>query len=543
MCHLPLPSIKGSERASLAALLFVLASTVSACQGRETAESKNPTSEAQELVFAMVREPDSFIPILSRTEESHYLSELVFDGLINRTVINEHGKALYTRALCKRYKEESSANRGEITIELNTGASWHNGVPFTADDVLFTWEALHGSNSPLVGWLDSLIEQIYKADDDELHVTLKVERSEEALNEIFSAFKILPRVYDATRGEEGMLPADLTVASGVVNDFNYRPIGTGPYRVANRSGNQILLERNENYFLGPPHLSRLRMQRMEAPELAIKALVGNSLDLIFDVRPRFFSELGQAAVRSLDYTPYSFYAIAYNLRRPPFSRVDFRRGVSMGTDKSSLFSTFTGLRESEAYVNRSLYPHNYEFAQRNPQAFTEVHGFSPDQARRLLNGTAAGFTLTISSELQGTNARKLAQAYAATMQELGVAVEINDLNMSSFDRVRRERSFEAIFLEFSGLNHLYDFRGLFGDDNLFGLRDANLGKLLHSYGHTLTWIELERLSRQIHNRVEELAPACFLFTPPRRAYLDAGLSNVSIHPEVGFATVERWEFR
>ncbi|MCP4896910.1 MAG: hypothetical protein GY906_08030, partial [bacterium] len=260
-----------------------------------------PPTEESGLVFSLSREPDSLIPILSATEESVYVSELVFDGLINRTVISSTGRALYSKGLCQRFQEESATRRREITLKLAEGAIWHNGIPFTADDVLFTWDAMHTSNSPIIGWLDSLVEEIYKVDDDEIHLTLKVERSEEALNEILSTFKILPRVFDGTRGEEGKLPLDLREESGVVNDFNYQPVGTGPYRISRRRGNRIELDRNENYFLGPPKVPRLVLQRMEAPELAVKALSEGALDLMLDVRPNFFSQLENAAVKPMDY--------------------------------------------------------------------------------------------------------------------------------------------------------------------------------------------------------------------------------------------------
>jgi len=69
-----------------------------------------PTAESA-LVFSLPREPDSLIPILSTTEESVYISELVFDGLINRTVISSTGRALYSKGLCQRFQEEGAAHR------------------------------------------------------------------------------------------------------------------------------------------------------------------------------------------------------------------------------------------------------------------------------------------------------------------------------------------------------------------------------------------------------------------------------------------------
>lgn len=521
---------------SLPALVLIALSALGCGNGEEVVAPES------EVVFSLPREPDSLIPILSTTEESLYVSELVFDGLINRTYISSQGRALYDKALCKRFREESATRRSEISLELDMGATWHNGVPFTADDVLFTWEALHASNSPIVGWLDSLVEDIYKVDDDEIHLTLKCERSEEALNEILSTFKVLPRVFDGTRGEEGKLPIDLRVESGLVNDFNYTPVGTGPYKVVKRRGNQIQLDRNDNYFKGTPKLEKLVLQRMEAPELAVKALSDGAIDLLLNVRPNFFAQLGAAPVRPMDYTPYGFYAVAYNSRQAPFNSSSFRAAINAATDKEGLFATFTGLSDSQDFVNTSVYPHNYEFVQRDATAFSDVNAYSVARANSLLgSGSKRGFVLTMSSELQGEGARRFAQSYAQMLHEVGIEVEIDDQNQVAFDRALRERDFEAVFVEFSGLNHLYDFRAIFGDDNIFGLVDSRLASLLRSYGSTFAFAELEALSKQIHSRVGELAPACFLFTAPRRAYMDDGFKNVSIHPEVGFATVESWD--
>ncbi len=519
-------------------------------EGSPSSRTLEDAAEAGLLVISTARDPDSLNPILTRTEEGRYLTELIFDGLVNLDSVSGDGAPNYERGLLDSYSEAGPEERDDVILVLRKGVLWHDGTPLTSDDVVYTWRALHDSESPIVGWLDYFVADLRKVDDQRLRLLLKVEASEEALNELLSAFKILHKSYTVRGGETQALPTDLrTSSSGVVTEFSYAPIGTGPFKVVDRRPKRLRLERHTAGIEGSaPKLAQIEIEQVDAYGLRVKALKDGAVGMSLDIASGE-PELGQADVKPIARDSYSFYAIAYNASAAPFNSESFRKAVNSATDKRRLFTAYTGIgtRDTEN-INTSIFPNNFEFLQESRRTdtkrFAEANGFDPSAARqRLQLGRVRRFTLLISQEALGPRARDFADEYVRMMKDVGVEVEVKDENLGTFDAYIQDRTYQAVLLYFTGFDHLYDFRELFAVDdkrNPFAVHDPQLERALADYGSTLHRLDLLKLSEQIHNRVEALAPGCFLFSVPRQAFVNNRYSNVALHPYVGFATAEKW---
>lgn len=131
------------------------------------------------------------------------------------------------------------------------------------------------------------------------------------------------------------------------------------------------------------------------------------------------------------------------------------------------------------------------------------------------------------------------------MESQGISVTVNDVTSPVYYQRINDHSFDAVLLNLSGFDHFYDIRGLFkpgGERNIWGIDDRKLNEELEKFGETISWDKLIDITASIHSRVEELAPACFIFTVPRRSYFSSLITGVTIHPEVGFSTIENWKF-
>jgi peptide/nickel transport system substrate-binding protein len=128
-----------------------------------------------------------------------------------------------------------------VTWRLKKNVAWHDGKPFTADDVIFTWEYVADPATASVNvtaYRD--IEKIDRIDDHTCKVSFKEPR----------AFW-----YDAFFGVRGyILPKhvlkDFTGAKSREAPFNTKPMGTGPYRVVDfRPGDSVRYEINNDYHV------------------------------------------------------------------------------------------------------------------------------------------------------------------------------------------------------------------------------------------------------------------------------------------------------
>ena len=120
---------------------------------------------------------------------------------------------------------------------LKPGVIWHDGRPFTADDVVFTWEY---TTDPATGTASrgqyENIRQIEKLDDH----TVKVVFTEPSPRWYISGGQILPK----------HLFSEYTGQNGRNAPYNLRPVGTGPYKIVDfKPGDVALYEINPHYHM------------------------------------------------------------------------------------------------------------------------------------------------------------------------------------------------------------------------------------------------------------------------------------------------------
>jgi peptide/nickel transport system substrate-binding protein len=140
-----------------------------------------------------------------------------------------------------------------VIWKLKSGVTWHDGKPFTADDVVFTWEYASDPNSATVTLgVFSRIQSVQKTGDLEARVTFKEPTFDWASPWSSQLGAILPRhVFGPYKGKEARnAPANL------------KPVGTGAYKfVEFRPDDVVLAELNPNYHIeNRPFFDRIEMK-------------------------------------------------------------------------------------------------------------------------------------------------------------------------------------------------------------------------------------------------------------------------------------------
>ena len=173
-------------------------------------------------------------------------------------------------ALAERY--EISDDGLVYTFRLRQGVTFHNGDPFTADDVVRTWETIMDERLPAwqrLGW--DKIARIDVPDPTTLVVTT---------TEISASFLA---AISAGAGSNGVIAPARALRRGVARfarEFGEAPIGTGPMAFVERRGDDIVLERNRDYWGGKPSVGGVAVRLFPDYEAQLAALRGGELDLI-----------------------------------------------------------------------------------------------------------------------------------------------------------------------------------------------------------------------------------------------------------------------
>lgn len=152
----------------------------------------------------------------------------------------------------------------EWTFQLRQGVKFHDGSPFTADDVLFTYNR---TNDPNVGSTHrqqlSEIEKVEKLGDYQVRFTLK----SPSAAFLMAALSRFP-------GRAMAIVSRTALEKMGKQQYGVTPVGTGPFRVVEHQvGTKLVLERFDDYFLeGKPRIKRVTIIPVPEPDTSVAAL-------------------------------------------------------------------------------------------------------------------------------------------------------------------------------------------------------------------------------------------------------------------------------
>ena len=432
-----------SRRDKLAVLALVGLLAVTSIVAIATDRTDLPTAPAfgGTYVEGVAGAPLYFDPIIAATNVDQDVSGLVFSGL---TRFARDGTIVAD--LASTFGADPT---GKIwTFTIRTDANWQDGVPVTADDVLYT-----------VGLLQ---DPAYAGPfaDAFRGVTVK------ALAPRIVQFT-LPDVYAPFAGSTtvALLPAHLlgTVAFSDLarQPFNMQPIGTGPFKVSEVDARQVTLVRSDDFYRTKPGRSRayldkvvLRFYRDGSEALA--ALGRGEVDAAAGLSPQDASRARTLKAVDLFSLPTNdFTALFLNVRptKAVFRDLAVRRAIATAIDRGKVLQAAVDGRGTVA--DEFVPPTSWSFARDIPR-----YPFSPTDAQALLDaagwidhdgdgirdkgGVVLKFSISTSDEPQRVAA---AQRIAQDLRTVGMKVDVVTVSFAELvDRVARQREFDALLV-------------------------------------------------------------------------------------------------
>mgnify|MGYP005837915043 CR=1 FL=1 len=297
----------------------------------------NPFARGQDepemvrYVEAVVGVPRVVNPLLSSLNEpDRDLTALVFSGL---TRLAPDGQVLPD--LADRW--EISEDGLLYTFYLRPGVLWHDGTPFGARDVLFTYSLLADPQFPGDPSLSQFWSQVKCEAPDQFTVQCR-------LPEPFSPFLAYASI--------GILPSHRLAGTRAADlpqlPFNNAPVGTGPFRLLQVDSRRALLARNPAYHLGPPQIDQLELRFFPDLHAALTALHRGEVQgiLLGPLAPRedLRSVASQGQFRLMDAPRTTYTAIFFNLDAPPVNDPRVREAISLLLDRRTITDDLLGGR-------------------------------------------------------------------------------------------------------------------------------------------------------------------------------------------------------
>lgn len=378
-----------------------------------------------DLVMGMTADPNHFNPLYSTGGADGTVYSLIFSGL---TLINP----MYSPEGDLAESWESTEDGKKWTFKLRKNAKWHDGEPFTADDVVFTFGIAKSPdyNGPR-GYPYERVTNVEKVDDHTVIIYLA--EADASFITLTAQMAILPK----------HILGDVPIADLGEHPFNSKnPIGTGPFKFDEwKSGQYIRLKSNADYHLGSPQLDMITFKIVPDANAIIAQLQTGDIDyagVTPDQLPTAEEMEKQGKITLSSYTANSYEYIGYNLRNPLFQDQKVRHALTHALDRELILQ---GILDGHGVLaDGPGSPANWAFNPNLPR-----YEYNPDKAKQLLseagwepgpdgilqkNGQKFEFTLLAP---QGSQIREqIAVVAQEQWKDVGINVNLKVLEYSAF---------------------------------------------------------------------------------------------------------------
>lgn len=386
--------------------------------------------------------PQYLNPVIAATDVDEDVARLAFSGL---TRYDQTGAIVPD--LASAFRTESD---GRIwTFDIREDATWHDGQPVTADDVVFTVKLLQ--------------DRGYVGPYSDAFRGVSVERV--ALR---SVRFMLPDVYGpfADSTTVPLLPAHLLgnvpYAELSRQPFNMNPVGTGPFRVFEVDARQVVLLRNEDFYRtrparGRPYLDKVVLRFYPDRTEALLALSRGEIDGVGGLSSQD-AERARSLKGALLYSlpTDNFVSLFLNVRpeKVVFRDRAVRQAIAAAIDRGRVLQLAADGRgavadefvpsSSWAYVKDiTRYPHSTQDA----AALLDAADWKDHDGDGIRDkgGQKLAFTIATSDEPARTAA---ATEIQGDLNAVGMSVTVKSMPFGQLvDSVARQRAFDALLVE------------------------------------------------------------------------------------------------
>ena len=489
---------------------------------------------------ALPAEPATLNPIIAGDMPSYFVYKYIFDPLLD---MDASKKLVGVLAQSWTVSKDSKT----VTLHLRKNVLWHDGQPFTADDVIFTFDTIKDDAVESQG-KRAMFDRIasYRKVDPLTVVIAWKEPYAPGLCDL--VLYIMPKhVYGYPPGKGDLFNK---------NPKNAMPVGTGPYRFVEwKRGQSLTLEANGKYFMGRPHLDRLVFKIIPQAETEFAAFQAGELDLTRLTPDRFDKaskdETFKKRARILEYPTRQYFYIAWNEdgSNPFFGDAKVRRALGLAMNRQGIVEK--ALRGHALLSSGPFLPGSWE-----ADPSVKPLPYEPAEAAKLLDEAgwkeASGgvrekdgvpFEFDCLCPQESMEMQRFLEFFQQDLQRVGVSMKIRPLEWSVFMGRTRRHQYQAFLLGYSvpddpspyGQFHSSQAQiqkpgGEAVGENDFSYKNPAVDALLEEQQRTLDPAARRKILWKINRALAEDQPACFLFVPTSLAAISAKYEGVKVSP-------------
>ncbi|WEG12909.1 peptide-binding protein [Pullulanibacillus sp. KACC 23026] len=538
----------------LLSIVVVLSLVLSACGSTSKTSSQTDTKNTDstktssgkpqdggDLIVGSIGSPTTFNPYYSTDIPSGDIEGFIFNGL---TTVDKNLKPVGD--LAKSW--DVSSDGLTYTFHLKSGVKWQDGKPFTADDVVFSYNIPRSKDYTGARGSDfEQIKDIKALDSSTVQITLK---------EPYAPFLTTTCSY-------GILPkhilGDVPIKEMDKADFNTKdPIGTGPYKFVEwKDGQYVKVEKNPDYFDGPAHINTITYKIVPDANALLTQFQAGDIDYM-DLQSTDLAtgqnlvQQGKAKIQTTLALDYTF--IGYNEQNPLFKDPKVRQALTYALDRNKIIKSV--LNGDGKIANTPGSP--LEKWAYNPDV--PSFDYNPAKAKKLLAeaGWKPGpdgilekdgkkFSFTIKTNQGNTAREQIAQVAQQMWKQIGVEATPKIEEWSAFiqEVTTKPWKFDACILGWS-LSVDPDPTAIFASSqaenglNFVHYSDPAMDKLMAENTSITDQTKRGEVIKQIQAGIAQDQPYSFLYYPNAHIMYNPKLQNVQQLSAADYYHIKDW---
>ena len=461
------------------------------------------------LTYASLTDAVGLSPILTNDGASANVTDHVYEKLFERNAETME---------IEPQLAESYENPDENTwiIKLKQGIKFHDGTPFNAEAVKYTFDKLRdpATAAPRA----SLMEPV-----DTITVV------DEYTVEIKTKYPYGPFLASLSHSNAAIVSPEADQKQDLMNN----PVGTGPFKfVSWVPGDQIVLESNPDYHDGEPALKKVIFKVVPEVSTAISMLQAGEVQFIDKLPTEQLSRiesLKNVTIEKVEGTPQ--YYLTVNHSKVENQDPEFRKAIASAIDRDAFISKMNGLAvRSDSIIGPKVFgykesadkagtPYDLEAA----KALVEKNGYG-ERPIKLLTANRGNFVL-------------MAEVVQAQLAEAGFKVEIETMEWAAFLDTARAGEYDITFLSWSNLTA--DGSELFypnfhsdnvGSSNRAQYSNPEFDKLVEASRTTTNQEERLELLHQANQLMLEEDAIVIMYHDVVTAALDSSFTGLQLEP-------------
>ena len=490
-------------------------------------------AEAQVFRYPESSKQSSLMPFFVENMSAVRITEFIFEPLITK---NKRGDIEGVLASSWSPTPDGMG----IIFNLREGVTWHDGKPFTAEDVVFTVQAAQNPKTIFNSKSKyRFIRSVQAEGRNRVRFTfIQPKRHPE---ELFD-FKIIPKhAFSSTHIKR-------------LDKFSRRPIGTGPYRVDKVTLRLTKLVRFERYWRRSA-ISTVEMLHTPDSSEQINLLKysgqGSGVQAVIFIPPKNLSIFENSDTVILEpYHTVSWWYLAFNHKTSQLSDVLVRRAIALALDREELLSAHLGQGDilSGPFTEASPY-YNFDVEARE-QDLDEAKSLLQEAGYRLKRGIQTkgrkklSLRFVLNKDLP--NSQQLALSIQTQLKQIGIEVVTKFVDAALYqEQVFNRKKFDLTMNVWS-FNEIEDIYPLFrtgGPSNYISYSNPDVDSKLDASRRETDYKAHKQIMIELHSILNEDLPYVFLWSLDIYSGLSRQLKDIFIQPYYYYTFFKDWKLK